>query len=253
MQSSTSSANSRAAKSGGSKDEEHKRHEIVTIALLPAGLYCAVTLSCNDVHNQRRLAPLQACLSHTDCCPSCLWFIIYISFLHAICTLNIGATLLCLHSVVVIGQESASWLHAVGELTTQQGAFLLYRIDSMQLQVFTKPSRPQLGPPTASPCTPAMTAPVLSIKPRSTKMLRFLASTQPISARSRSRAPSLRTRPASAATLAAMHAEFCKLRICLVLHLPPLHSGRRAMHQPAAPIQRHTRQRPVCSLVFTRL
>ena len=38
MQSSTSSANSRAVKGGGSKDEESKRHEIVTIALLPAGL-----------------------------------------------------------------------------------------------------------------------------------------------------------------------------------------------------------------------
>lgn len=37
MQSSTSSANSRAAKGGSSKDEEAKRHEIVTIALLPAG------------------------------------------------------------------------------------------------------------------------------------------------------------------------------------------------------------------------
>ena len=62
MQSSTSSANSRAAKSGGSKDEEHKRHEIVTIALLPAGLYCAVILSCNHILNQGRLAHLQACI-----------------------------------------------------------------------------------------------------------------------------------------------------------------------------------------------
>ena len=41
VQSSTSSANSRAVKGGGSKDEEHKRHEIVTIALLPAGWCCA--------------------------------------------------------------------------------------------------------------------------------------------------------------------------------------------------------------------
>ena len=38
VQSSTSSANSRAVKGGGSKDEESKRHEIVTIALLPAGI-----------------------------------------------------------------------------------------------------------------------------------------------------------------------------------------------------------------------
>ena len=37
VQSSTSSANSRAAKGGGSRDEESKRHEIVTFALLPAG------------------------------------------------------------------------------------------------------------------------------------------------------------------------------------------------------------------------
>ncbi len=129
---------------------------------------------------------------------------------------------------------------------------LLYLIVSIQLQVFMKPSRPQLGPPTASCCIPAMTAPVLSIKPRSTKTLRFLASIQPISEQSRSRAPSLRTRPASAATLAAMHAEFCKLPTCLVPRLLP-HSGRRAMHQLAAPIQRHIRQRPVCSLTFTRL
>lgn len=155
--------------------------------------------------------------------------------------------------MVVISQEWALWLHAVRELTTQQVAVILCRIDSMQMQVFMKPSRPQLGPPTASPCTPAMTAPVLSIRPRSTKVLRFLASTQPISAQSRSRAPSLRTRPASAATLAAMHAEFCKLPTCLVLHLLLLLSGRRALHQLAAPIQRHTRQRPVCSLTFTRL
>lgn len=153
----------------------------------------------------------------------------------------------------VIGQEQALCVDAA-RLTTQQGAFLLYRIVSMLLQVFMKPSRPQLGPPTASLCTPAMTAPVLSIKPRSTKTLRFLASIQPISEQSRSRAPSLRTRPASAATLAAMHAEFWKLPTCLVPHhLPPLRSGRRAMHQLAAPIQRHTRQRPVCSLVFDRL
>ncbi len=105
MQSSTSSANSRAAKSGGSKDEEHKRHEIVTIALLPAGLYCAVTLSCNGIHNQGRLAHLQACFSCSECCPSCLKFSIDILLLRAMCTLNVGATLLCLQSVVVIGQE----------------------------------------------------------------------------------------------------------------------------------------------------
>jgi len=52
-----------------------------------------------------RLAPLQACLQYTDCCPSCLKLSICISFLRAMCTLNIGATLLCLHSAVVIGQE----------------------------------------------------------------------------------------------------------------------------------------------------
>ena len=55
VQSSTSSANSRAVKSGGSKDEEHKRHEIVTIALLPAGRCCANIFYCYGIAH----APVQ--------------------------------------------------------------------------------------------------------------------------------------------------------------------------------------------------
>ena len=50
VQSSTSSANSRAVKGGGSKDEESKRHEIVTIALLPAGLSSPLQQSCHSSH-----------------------------------------------------------------------------------------------------------------------------------------------------------------------------------------------------------
>ncbi|DBB17173.1 TPA: hypothetical protein ACH3X3_014241 [Trebouxia sp. C0006] len=52
VQSSTSSANSRAAKSGGSKDEEHKRHEIVTIALLPAGVHEAFKASVRSTNSK---------------------------------------------------------------------------------------------------------------------------------------------------------------------------------------------------------
>ncbi|KAA6424228.1 MAG: patatin-like phospholipase domain-containing 7, partial [Trebouxia sp. A1-2] len=52
VQSSTSSANSRAAKSGGSKDEEHKRHEIVTIALLPAGAHEAFKASVRPTNSK---------------------------------------------------------------------------------------------------------------------------------------------------------------------------------------------------------
>lgn len=50
VQSSTSSANSRAVKGGGSKDEESKRHEIVTIALLPAGLSAPLQQTCHSSH-----------------------------------------------------------------------------------------------------------------------------------------------------------------------------------------------------------
>ena len=50
VQSSTSSANSRAGRSGTAKQEQTKRHDIVTIALLPAGdpaaLRCRSDMRC---------------------------------------------------------------------------------------------------------------------------------------------------------------------------------------------------------------
>ena len=63
MQSSTSSANSRAAKGGGRKDEEHKRHEIVTIALLPAGKCSNICMAWN-VNSQSNSEPASLVCLH---------------------------------------------------------------------------------------------------------------------------------------------------------------------------------------------
>lgn len=119
----------------------------------------------------------------------------------------------------------------------------------MHLQACTKPTRHQSGPPTANPYNPATTAPVLSTKPKSPRMLQSPVSTQPTSGRLKSPAPLQQTRLAPAATLVAMPAAFYKL---LIYPAPPRlapHSERRAMLRPAA----LRLPPPACSPVCIRL